>query len=47
MKPADWVGSLEERGVTVERGVLCEEAASVLRGYAEEGGEIYNSRRGE
>ncbi len=47
MKPADWVGSLEERGITVERGVLREEAASVLREYAEEGGEIYNSRRGE
>jgi tRNA(Arg) A34 adenosine deaminase TadA len=47
MKPADWVGSLEERSITVERGVLREEATSVLREYAEEGGEIYNSRRGE
>jgi tRNA(Arg) A34 adenosine deaminase TadA len=46
MKPADWVRSLEERGITVERDVLRDEAASVLREYAEKGGEIYNSRRG-
>jgi hypothetical protein len=47
MKPAYWVRSLEERGITVERDVLRDEAASVLREYAEKGGEIYNSRRGE
>jgi tRNA(Arg) A34 adenosine deaminase TadA len=46
MKPADWVGSLEERGISVERDVLRDEAASVLREYAEGGGEIYNARQG-
>ena len=45
-KPAEWVRSLEESGVTVERDVLRDEAASVLRRYAEEGGEIYNGRQG-
>ncbi len=45
-KPAEWVRSLEERGITVERDVLRDEAASVLREYAERGGEIYNARRG-
>jgi tRNA(Arg) A34 adenosine deaminase TadA len=47
MKPADWVRSLEERGVTVGRDVLREEAASVLREYVEKDGEIYNARRGD
>ena len=46
MKPADWIGSLEERGITAERDVLRDEAVSVLREYVESGGEIYNSRRG-
>jgi len=46
MKPADWVGSLEERGISVERDVLRDEAASVLREYAESGGELYNPRQG-
>jgi tRNA(Arg) A34 adenosine deaminase TadA len=46
MKPASWVRSLEERGITVERGILRDEAASVLREYVEKGGEIYNARRG-
>ena len=45
-KPALWVGALEVRGITVERDVLREEAAGVLREYAERGGEIYNSRQG-
>ena len=45
-KPSEWVRSLEERGITVERDVLRDEAASVLREYAERGGEIYNARRG-
>ena len=46
MKPADWIGSLEERGISVERDVLRDEAASVLRRYAEGGGELYNPRQG-
>lgn len=45
-KMSEWVGSLEERGITVKQDVLREEAAGVLREYAERGGEIYNSRQG-
>ncbi len=45
-KPAEWVPSLERRGLTVERDVLRDEAAWVLREYAESGGEIYNARQG-
>ena len=45
-KMAEWVGSLEERGISVELGVLRDEAVAVLREYAERGGEIYNSRQG-
>jgi tRNA(Arg) A34 adenosine deaminase TadA len=45
-KPAEWVPSLQRRGITVERDVLRDEAASVLREYAESGGVIYNARRG-
>ena len=45
-KPAEWVPSLARRGITVERDVLRDEAASVLREYAEGGGEIYNARKG-
>jgi tRNA(Arg) A34 adenosine deaminase TadA len=40
-KPAGWVRSLEGRGIGVARGVCRDEATSVLRRYAEEGGEIY------
>ena len=47
MKPDDWISSLEERGITVERDVFRDEAASVLREYAESSGEIYNARRGD
>ena len=35
-KRAEWVRSLEECGVTAERDVLRDEAASMLRWYAEE-----------
>ena len=45
-KMAEWAGSLEDRGISVERSVLREEAVAVLREYAERGGEIYNSRQG-
>jgi tRNA(Arg) A34 adenosine deaminase TadA len=45
-KMAEWVGSLEDRGITVELGVLREEAVAVLQEYAALGGEIYNSRQG-
>ena len=43
-KIPDWVSALDKRGITVERDVLREEAAAILREYAELGGEIYNSR---
>ena len=36
--------TLEERGITVERDVLRDEAAAVLREHAEAGDEIYNGR---
>jgi tRNA(Arg) A34 adenosine deaminase TadA len=45
-KMAEWAGSLEDRGISVELGVLREEAVAVLQEYAALGGEIYNSRRG-
>jgi len=45
-KMAEWAGSLEDRGISVQRSVLREEAVAVLREYAERGGEIYNSRQG-
>lgn len=45
-KLPDWKAALEERGIEVSRDVLREEAASVLRYYAETGGAIYNSRQG-
>jgi hypothetical protein len=46
-KPLDWVGEMEHRGISVIRDVCREEAAEVLRYYAESGGEIYNARGGD
>jgi tRNA(Arg) A34 adenosine deaminase TadA len=46
-KLPDWVTALEERGISVKRDVLREDAARVLRDYAESGGEIYNTRQGD
>ena len=46
-KISDWATELEERGISVERDVLREESAEVLREYANSGGVIYNGRRGE
>lgn len=43
-KPPDWSRSLEDRGISVTRDVLREEAGQILQEYAESGGEIYNSR---
>ncbi len=42
-KLANWVYALEQRGITVVRDVLREEAAAVLREYAEGGGTVYNA----
>ena len=46
-KAPEWEREFEERGITVVRDVLRDEAAAVLKHYAEEGGKIYNARRGE
>ena len=42
-KPANWVESLNARGIEVTQDVLRDEAASVLKAYAAAGNEIYNS----
>jgi tRNA(Arg) A34 adenosine deaminase TadA len=41
-----WISSLEQRGISVVRDVCREEAAAVLKEYAESGGVIYNARQG-
>jgi tRNA(Arg) A34 adenosine deaminase TadA len=41
-KPADWIEGLRRRGITTTRDLLRDEAAAVLRGYAQAGGAIYN-----
>lgn len=46
-KMADWVPALRERGISVVRDVCRDEAAAVLREYAERDGVIYNARMGE
>lgn len=46
-KPHDWVGSLQRRGIDVQRGVLRPEAARVLTYYHEIGGAIYNASHGQ
>lgn len=46
-KIANWATELQERGISVQRDVLREESAEVLREYAASGGVIYNGRRGE
>jgi tRNA(Arg) A34 adenosine deaminase TadA len=43
-KRDDWVRELEIRGIEVVRDVLRDEAAAVLRDYAEGGGVVYNGR---
>jgi tRNA(Arg) A34 adenosine deaminase TadA len=42
-KLADWVTALNERGITVLRDILRNEAVSVLREYIASGGIIYNA----
>lgn len=46
-KPADWMDTLQRRGIEVARDVRRAEAASVLREYAENGGDIYNPAPGQ
>jgi tRNA(Arg) A34 adenosine deaminase TadA len=42
-KLTDWVSALNSRGIAVQRDVLREEAAAVLREYVAAGGVIYNA----
>ena len=44
-KPADWIATLERRGIAVTVDVLRDEAADVLRRYAEKAGAIYHPSR--
>jgi tRNA(Arg) A34 adenosine deaminase TadA len=44
-KRADWAQELEVRGIEVVQDVLREEAAAVLRAYADKGGIVYNGNR--
>jgi tRNA(Arg) A34 adenosine deaminase TadA len=46
-KLPDWAEALEERGISVVKDVCRDEAAAVLRHYAESGGVIYNAREGD
>jgi tRNA(Arg) A34 adenosine deaminase TadA len=39
--PADWIGELQRRGITVKRDMLREQAREVLRRYTELGGAAY------
>lgn len=41
----EWIDQLEQRGITVERDVLRQEAKALLNEYAATGGDIYNGRR--
>ena len=44
-KPADWVESLERRGIRTQGGVLREEARAVLQHYAKRDGAIYHPEK--
>lgn len=46
-KPRNWVQSLEDRGISVLRDVLRNEAKAVLVEYHKRGGLIYNARKKE
>ncbi|MBN2375694.1 MAG: nucleoside deaminase [Sedimentisphaerales bacterium] len=43
-KPTDWIATLTKRGIAVERDILRESAADVLKSYADSGGIIYNPK---
>jgi tRNA(Arg) A34 adenosine deaminase TadA len=45
-KPSVWYERLEERGISVHRDVLRDEAVRALADYADTGGTIYNARKG-
>jgi tRNA(Arg) A34 adenosine deaminase TadA len=44
-KPADWVESLERRGIKTRGGVLHDEARAVLERYAKRDGAIYHPEK--
>jgi hypothetical protein len=46
-KPHNWVNSLEDRGISIRRDVLREQAKAVLLEYSTRGGLIYNTRNVE
>ncbi|HVR81067.1 MAG TPA: nucleoside deaminase [Luteimonas sp.] len=39
--PADWIGELERRGITVVRDLHRDAACDVLRSYGQQGGQFY------
>ncbi len=45
-KPADWIASLEARGITVIQDVQRQHSVLVLNSYLSSGGEIYNTDGG-
>jgi tRNA(Arg) A34 adenosine deaminase TadA len=46
-KPGNWIQSLNNRGILVERDVLRAEAAAIFKLYEETGGVIYNASKGK
>ena len=46
-KLANWSAELEERGIRVQRDLLREEAAAVLKEYSASGSQIYNPGQAE
>lgn len=45
-KPANWIMELEQRGITVTMDIERASASSVLQQYVQNGGEVYNGRKG-
>jgi tRNA(Arg) A34 adenosine deaminase TadA len=45
-KPANWILKLEQRGIAVTTDIARANAASVLQQYVQNGGEVYNGRKG-
>lgn len=45
-KPANWITELEQRGIAVTMDIGRAKAFSVLQQYVQNGGEVYNGRKG-
>ena len=45
-KPLNWILELEQRGIAVTTDIARAKAASVLQQYVQNGGEVYNGRKG-